>query len=225
MTDVRAEPAKNRTYGQFCPVAISLDILGDRWTILLLRDLWWAGSQRFNDLTARNPGMSTSVLTERLRSLTENGLIEQLDEPKRRYALTESGEKISGVIDALYEFGIPYVLGARVSDEMLAYAVADTARKRRLDLMDIEAVHTIRLIVGDAGAVVEIGPGSMEVIDDHAAAAATVRTRPDGLAGLLGGMATFEQAEAAGMLTVEGDHAIAATVMALFTPPKVIELD
>ena len=224
MTDLRTEATAARTYGQFCPVAASLDVLGDRWTILLLRDLLWAGPQRFNDLTARNPGMSTSVLTDRLRTLTGHGLILQLDEPKRRYTLTDAGTKISGVIDSLYEFGIPFVLTTQVSNEMLAYAVADTARKQRLHLMDVEAVQTIRLDVGDATAVVEIGPGSMQIVDDRPVDA-TVRTQADGLAALMGGMATFEKAEAAEMVTVEGDRATAAAVMGLFNPPTVTALD
>lgn len=208
-------PTASRTYGQFCPVAVSLDVLGDRWTILLLRDMLWAGPQRFNDLVERNPGLSTSVLTERLRSLTSHALVEQLDEPKRRYVLTEQGEKITGVIDALYAFGVPFVVGAEPSDEMVAYAVADTARKRRLELMDVEAVAAVELVIGDARAVIEIGPGSMRVNND-AQPGATIVTGPDGLAGLMGGMADVDQTEAAGLLTITGDRELGRLVMSLF---------
>ena len=223
MTDTPpvAAPASappGRTYGQFCPVAVSLDVLGDQWTILLLRDMLWAGAQRFNDLVERNPGLSTSVLTERLRTLSRHGLVEQLDEPKRRYVLTEAGEKITSVIDALYDFGVPFVVDADVTDEMLAYAVADAARKRRLDLLDIDEVTAVELLVGAGRAVVEVGPGSMRVIDDHPTVA-TIVMGPDGLAGLMGGMADVEQTEARGGLTITGDHATAARVMGLFTPP------
>ena len=219
MTDTpAAERTSARTYGQFCPVAVSLDVLGDRWTILLLRDMLWAGAQRFNDLVERNPGLSTSVLTERLRTLSKHGLIEQLDEPKRRYVLTEQGEKITTVIDALYDFGVPFVLGADVTDEMLAYAVADTARSRRLELMDIESVVAVELVVGSGRAVVEIGPGSMAVVGDRPTAA-TIVTGADGLAGLMGGMADVEQTEAAGAVTITGDRAIATRVLGLFVAP------
>lgn len=217
MTDMSPARVMTRTYGQFCPVAVSLDVLGDRWTILLLRDMLWAGPQRFNDLADRNPGLSTSVLADRLRSLNHHGLVEQLDEPKRRYVLTPAGERINGVIDSLYEFGIPFVLNAEVTDEMLAYAVADAARNHRLELMDVEEVTTVELMVGTALAVIEIGPGSMRVVP-HCPPAATVRTGAEGLAGLMGGMATVAQAEAAGALTIEGDRALAARVMNLFTP-------
>lgn len=219
MTALSPGSVAERTYAQFCPVAVGLDLLGDRWTILLLRDMLWAGAQRFNDLTDRNPGLSTSVLAERLRSLTRHGLVEQLDEPKRRYVLTPAGEKIDGIIDALYEFGIPFVLQADVTEEMLSYAVADAARKRRTELLDIEDVSALELSVGTAVAIVEIGPGSMRVVDHHPTTT-TVRTSADGLAGLLGGMADFGQTEAAGTLTVEGDRAIAERVMNLFTPPR-----
>lgn len=212
-----------RTYGQFCPVAVSLDVLGDRWTILLLRDMLWAGAQRFNDLVERNPGLSTSVLTERLRSLAQHGLVEQLDEPKRRYVLTEAGEKITSVIDALYDFGVPFVIGADVTDEMLGYAVADAARKRRLDLLDIAEVSSVELLVGAGRAIVEIGPGSMRVVDDRHPTVATIVMGPDGLAGLMGGMADVDQTEAAGGLTITGDHAAAVRVMRLFIPPDTNE--
>ena len=218
MTDTPAAPrAAARTYGQFCPVAVSLDV-GDRWTILLMRDMLWAGAQRFHDLVERNPGLSTSVLTARLRTLSKHGLIDQLDEPKRRYVLTEQGEKITTVIDALYDFGVPFVLGADVTDEMLAYAVADTARSRRLELMDIESVVAVELVVGSGRAVVEIGPGSMTVVDDRSTAA-TIVTGPDGLAGLMGGMADVAQSEAAGLVTITGERDIATTVLGLFVAP------
>lgn len=205
------------TYGQFCPIAISLDVLGDQWTILLLRDMLWSGALQFNELVDRNPGLTPEVLTDRLATLERNELVTQLDEPKRRWVLTDTGKGIEDIITALYGFGIPLVMEAAVDNRMLEYAVADSSRRRRLDLLDVEQVVTVEMRVGDGCIPVEIAPGSIRVSAQHPVSAAVSMDAPQ-LAQLMAGMVDFAGHRANGAITVEGDAVAAEQVVNFFLP-------
>lgn len=97
------------SYDQFCPVARSLDVLGDRWTLLVLRDLSM-GRQRFTDLRTSLTGIPPNVLSQRLKRLVEHGLVtlEELPPPAARtvYALTDRGREVIPVLRALVRFGM-----------------------------------------------------------------------------------------------------------------------
>ena len=86
-------------YGQYCPVARASDILADRWTPLIVREL--AGLRHFNDLDRGLPGISRALLVERLRRLERVGLAERhvLGEARVEYALTRAGRELQRVID------------------------------------------------------------------------------------------------------------------------------
>ncbi len=95
---------------QYCPIARGLDVLGDRWTLLIVRELG-AGPQRFSDLQRHLPGIAATVLSARLRSMTDQGLVEIVpsDPPGRRnrYALGPVGRRALPVLGALVRFGMP----------------------------------------------------------------------------------------------------------------------
>lgn len=101
-----------KTYDQYCGIAAALDVVGDRWTILILRELSF-GEQRFTDLRSGLPGIATNLLAERLRSLEEAGLVEQRELPapaaRMVYALTKAGRRITPVLRSLAEFGLPFL--------------------------------------------------------------------------------------------------------------------
>lgn len=98
------------SYDQFCPVARSLDVLGDRWTLLVLRELSM-GRKRFTDLRNNLVGIPPNVLSQRLKRLSEDGLValEELPPPAARsvYALTHRGREVIPVLRALVRFGMP----------------------------------------------------------------------------------------------------------------------
>lgn len=102
------------TYGQYCPLAQALDIIGDRWTLLIIRDML-TGTQHFNALERGLPGVSRPLLAKRLRQLQDAGLIEKrLNDAGRQttaYCLTESGQALSGVIQALMVWGADWAFG------------------------------------------------------------------------------------------------------------------
>jgi DNA-binding HxlR family transcriptional regulator len=88
-------------YGQFCPVAVALEILGERWTLLVVRELI-CGSRRFSELQRGVPLCSRSVLAQRLRSLTSAGIVEKVDSG---YVLTEAGKELRPMVEACGVWG------------------------------------------------------------------------------------------------------------------------
>ena len=100
----------SKSYEQYCTIASALDLVGDRWTLLVLRELSF-GEQRFTDLKDALPGIATNLLTDRLRKLEEAGLAEQheLPAPAARtvYRLTKDGVRIRPVLRAIAQFESP----------------------------------------------------------------------------------------------------------------------
>lgn len=100
-----------------CPVACSLDIFGDRWTLLVVRDLF-LGRGRFKDFTASPEGIPTNILAERLERLLVHDIIEQIpaeDGTKRlAYRLTEKGEALEPVLKAMCDWGLAWDKSTRV---------------------------------------------------------------------------------------------------------------
>jgi DNA-binding HxlR family transcriptional regulator len=99
-----------RSYRQkSCPVARTLDIIGERWTILLLRDLFLQGPRRFQDFQESLAGVAPNTLSARLKTMEEHGLIARRfysDHPPRvEYHLTEKGRSLGPVLKALRDWG------------------------------------------------------------------------------------------------------------------------
>ncbi len=99
-----------RTYNQDCVLAHALDILGERWTLLILRNLF-LGPQRFGDLQADLPGIGANLLSKRLKELEEAGLVTNASsssEARGRYKLTDTGEALRPTIRTLMKWSIMY---------------------------------------------------------------------------------------------------------------------
>ena len=102
-----------RGYGQFCPVAVACEVFAERWTPLILREMF-CGSRRFNDLRRGMPLISRTLLAQRLQTLEETGVIESIPLPTgrgREYRLTPAGEEFRAVIDRLGEWGQRWTYG------------------------------------------------------------------------------------------------------------------
>lgn len=100
----------NRSYGHYCPVAQTLDVVGDRWALLVVRELL-SGPQRFTDLQTRLPGIGTNQLATRLRDLEAENLAARHTLPPPAastvYELTEEGRRLEPALLALARFGTP----------------------------------------------------------------------------------------------------------------------
>jgi DNA-binding HxlR family transcriptional regulator len=92
-----------------CPVARTLDLIGERWTILLLRDLLLHGPRRFQDFQTSLPGAAPNILSARLKSLEKHGLVQRQlyneRPPRLEYVLTEKGKSLGPVLKALRQWG------------------------------------------------------------------------------------------------------------------------
>jgi DNA-binding HxlR family transcriptional regulator len=96
-------------YGQFCPVAKAMELLDERWTLLVVRELL-LGSRHFNDLRRGVPKMSPALLSKRLKSLTRAGVVERADvDGRTAYTLTPAGQELVGVVDALATWGTRWI--------------------------------------------------------------------------------------------------------------------
>ena len=128
-----------KIYGQRCPVAKTLDLVGDRWTLLLVRDLL-GGTRRFQDLEASLPGIAPNILSDRLKLMEEHRLVRRRfysDHPPRAaYDLTDKGRELGTVVGALAAWGSRHVYkGARLvhadsgKEVRLGYFRADTGKR------------------------------------------------------------------------------------------------
>jgi DNA-binding HxlR family transcriptional regulator len=95
-----------------CPVAKALDIVGEKWTLLILRDFFLHGARRFQDLHDSLTGIASNTLSARLKLLEKQGILERHSysdfPPRFEYALTNKGKDLSAVVKALHGWGVKY---------------------------------------------------------------------------------------------------------------------
>lgn len=96
-------------YGQFCPVAKAMELLDERWTLLVVRELM-LGSRHFNALRRGVPRMSPALLSKRLQTLVRAGVVERWEDGNRvTYRLTEAGRELEPIVEALGRWGIRWI--------------------------------------------------------------------------------------------------------------------
>src|SRR2546430_11631649 len=103
-----------KSYGiDDCPVARTLDLIGERWTILLLRDLLLHGARRFQDFQVSLPGVAPNTLSARLKAMEDNGLVRRAlyneRPPRLEYVLTDKGRSLGPVVKAMRNSGSAHV--------------------------------------------------------------------------------------------------------------------
>jgi DNA-binding HxlR family transcriptional regulator len=97
------------TYSQFCPMAKAMELLDERWTLLVVRELL-KGSRHFNDLRRGLPKMSPALLSKRLKSLSRAGIVDRTElDGRTSYSLTACGQELAGVVNALGEWGVRWI--------------------------------------------------------------------------------------------------------------------
>ncbi len=120
------------SYEQFCPVARTLDAIGERWTILILRDLLLEGPRKFHQLQRSLTGVSPNTLSARLKRLEEHGVIAhrlyEQHPPRAEYLLTDKGRALGPALAALRDWGLQHA-GGRMHPKYRAFET--TARKRK----------------------------------------------------------------------------------------------
>ncbi|GFE70189.1 helix-turn-helix domain-containing protein [Chroococcus sp. FPU101] len=104
-----------------CPIAATLDLIGDRWTLLIIRDMMFFNKQRFEEFLESAEGISTNILANRLKLLEEYGLIEKqpYSNHSRRmnYYLTEKGQSLRPLIKTMVAWGLKHLPNTRIPDD------------------------------------------------------------------------------------------------------------
>jgi DNA-binding HxlR family transcriptional regulator len=111
-----------------CPISLSLELLGDRWTLLIVRDLVFAGKTHFREFLQSDEGISSRTLAERLQTLQDEGIVTRSDDPTHKlkaiYRLTEAGIDLLPVLATLGAWGSKYRNAdgelARIADKLAA---------------------------------------------------------------------------------------------------------
>jgi DNA-binding HxlR family transcriptional regulator len=204
-----------RRYRQFCPLARALDLLGERWTLLIVRELL-TGPKRYTDLKEELPGLATDLLATRLRELQENSVIAQREvpppTPARVYELTERGYALKPAILELARWGRPLLrepADDRLPDSALSLGLEATFRPDAAvgvdEIYDIE-VDGQRISVHVHDRTVKVTPGGT----DEGAAVKIVTDRPG-----FSGLATGHPGD---RVHVEGDTDALARFQRIFSP-------
>lgn len=138
-----SEPFAMSGYGQYCPLALASEILGERWTLLVLREIM-LGARHFNDIHRGVPRMSRTLLSRRLRTLETAGIIEHSQSAKGSsdYLLSQSGQELMPIIESLAVWGKEWVPGT-LSEERADPDLIVWDMHRRLALEQLPEVRTV----------------------------------------------------------------------------------
>ncbi|MBY8856042.1 helix-turn-helix transcriptional regulator [Nocardia sp. CA2R105] len=155
-----------RSYGQYCSIARALDVVGDRWTLLIVRELLIQGPCRFTDLKNGLPGIAANLLSTRLRELEQAELIERDEAPPpiatTLYRLTEAGHALEPALKAVGLWGMRYMSTVDRQDTFLPQWLAYAPAWFTVDADPEAPPAVVQLDVGDAHAVMEISGGRVE---------------------------------------------------------------
>jgi DNA-binding HxlR family transcriptional regulator len=152
-----------RSYNQYCSIARALDVVGDRWTLLIVRELMLQGPCRFTDLKNGLPGIATNLLSTRLRELEAAGLITREDAPPpvatALYELSETGRALEPVLKALGLWGLRFMADERPDDAFKAQWLAYAPAWFTTDADPDGPPAVIQLNAAGERAVIELGDG------------------------------------------------------------------
>jgi DNA-binding HxlR family transcriptional regulator len=209
-----------RTYGEACSVARALDVVGERWTLLIVRELL-IGPKRFTDLQAGLPGIPSSLLGARLGELLRAGLVEQrrLRPPAAStvYELTDNGAALEETITALGRWGARFGRDRAISDarnpEWLLLALRSLFRPDASS--GVQATYELRF--GEDVVTAEIADGELR-LSPRAAADPGAVLELDGptFIDIATGKATVDDALATGALRIEGSRASLDSLFLVF---------
>jgi DNA-binding HxlR family transcriptional regulator len=211
-----------RSYDEYCAVAKSLDVVGDRWTLLIVRELALRGASRYTDLRNGLPGIASNLLAERLRELEQAGVIAREDAPPpiatTLYRLAPRGEQLRPVLDGLFRWGLPLMTEQKPGDAVRSYWLAGALELMLTDRQPDASPVTVELRTGDQPIVVETRDGTIHTrLGPADSADATLTGPPKPIMGLLLGLLQPADAKASGV-DYQGDPTILDRIGAQTTP-------
>jgi DNA-binding HxlR family transcriptional regulator len=207
-------------YAQFCALARAAEIVGERWTLLAIRELL-LGPKRFTDLSARLNGVSPTVLTARLNTLIESGVVRRSASAPfgaQTYELTEIGRDLQPAIRELIRWGGHFLFPMHPGDafEPDWVLLGLDAVTRRTPTPARKIVLRVRHEAQSASFVVQGGPDGTSIAKGDGPGGAAIEARFDTLLRILSTSLPLDRAMADGLATVEGSVQIARSLPRLF---------
>ena len=201
---------KIRSYNQFCPLAYALDLVGDRWTLLIIRELL-AGPRRFKDLIDGLPGISTNLLSERLKNLEQQGLLSRRILPPPAgstvYELTSRGQALEKAVLELGRWGsrlLPTSLEGVALPSLGSCALGIKAFFCPEQAQGVNETYELHL--GNEVLQVQVKAGELQVQQGEALKADVVfQTDMPSYLGLFSGQIKPYEAISGGLIRIEGD--------------------
>ena len=219
-----AKPLKKRVYEDACGAAHALELVGDRWALLVIRELL-LGPKRFSDLRASLPGISANVLTQRLEELEAIAVVvrRKLPPPASAwvYDLTPWGQEAEEIVKVIGR----WAARSPSHDPSLPISVSSTIMSMRTMFAPERAkdiAGTLGFRLGREEFVATLGKGKLSIVRGEAAGADVIVTGDQqALAGAIYGGVPLAGLEKAGALKIEGDRALFERYIGLFPlPPK-----
>ena len=213
-------------YQQYCALARVTDVVGNRWTLLILRELL-PGPRRFTDLVDGLPGVSRKLLTERLRDLESDGIVRHEDLPppaaRQVYVLTDDGRELATAMTPLIAWGARR-LGERRAEETFSPRWSAVGMAGLADRSATKGVReTYQYIVGESVFHFIVDDGSIEVRDGRTDDPdVVVTTDVETWADIAGGKISPSAAARAGALTVTGDRQASKRLGKIFSRTEML---
>lgn len=205
-----------RSYGQYCGLARSLEVVGDRWNLLIVRQLLIAPA-RYRDLVNGLPGIATNLLADRLRDLEAAGVVERRlagEGSAVEYRLTAWGAELRRPIENLISWSTPLMIRGPEGDafrpEWLGLAIPALLATR----VKVRAAATVGLDVGELLALRATRAGFIVGPHEGGALDAILRGEPGYVLGLAAGALSLDDARALALVEIEGDESVIRTVFA-----------
>jgi DNA-binding HxlR family transcriptional regulator len=220
--------AGKRSYGDPCGIARALDVVGDRWALLVVRELV-LGPKRFTDLRAHLPGIATDVLSQRLRQLEQAGIVRPTTLPSpasgSAYELTDRGHELEPVLHALGRWGSREGLQAarhEMTSDAFAVALATVFDPVRAESMDA----VVDLVVGGEALVAEVQHHALTLRRGPADQPhARIEGSVSALRAVLWHGRSLAEAEADGSITVGGLRSVVRRFLKLFPAPSGVNVE
>jgi DNA-binding HxlR family transcriptional regulator len=211
-----------RSYDEYCAIAKSLDVVGDRWTLLIVRELALRGACRYTDLRNGLPGIASNLLAQRLRELERAGVIEREDAPPpiatTLFRLTARGEQLRPVLEDLIRWGLPLMTEQKPGDAVRSHWLAWALELMLTDRQPEASPVTVELQPGDQPIVIETRDAAIHTrLGPAENPDATLTGPPKPILGLLLGLLELADAKANGV-DYQGDPAILDRIGAQTAP-------
>jgi DNA-binding HxlR family transcriptional regulator/putative sterol carrier protein len=216
---------RRRSYNQFCATARTLDVIGERWTLLVIRELI-TGPKRYKDLLESLPGIGSSLLAARLKHLEAADLIRRVElrppAGSKVYELTEAGRDLEPVVMAVARWGLKWALNEPRPGDSFRSSWAVLAMEAAYDeraASGVEEIYEFR--VGDEIFHARVHNGAVQARHGPAFEPdLTITATPEAFVDLAAGRATLAQATKQGWIEVDGSRAALRHCSAIFKRPQ-----